>query len=259
MKRFDWIFATLKLNWANMTANRGAFAATMLFMLAQNMVYFGLWVVIFSKISSLRGWGLPEVAFLYASGAFGYGVFFTLFGGLNQLGQMIQNGELDTYLARPRSVLLSAIMQRMRGDSMGDVITGIVMLALYVKPPMESWPLLLVLAISSGFVYTAFRLIMNSLAFFGSSGEAGENGFMAFIITSTSPQNGFGPFAKTLLFTVFPAGYVGLLPVEIMRHFRWDFLAYQLLGSAVIFSFSLWLFHRGLRRYASGNKFLSLR
>ena len=259
MKKYDWIFAILKVNWANMVSNRKAFIAMMVAMLLQNLIYFSMWVVIFSKLSSLNGWGLREMAFLYASGTIGYGLLFSIFGGLNQLGQTIQNGELDIYLGRPRSPLVMALLQRMRADSLGDILTGIIMLGIWVRPPLESWPLLVVLSFSAGLVFASFRLIAHSLAFWGLSGEASENTFTSFLVTATHPQKGFAPILKMALLTVFPAGYIGLLPVEIIRHFRWDFLALQLGGSLMVFLFSLWLFNAGLKRYASGNKLLMLR
>lgn len=259
MKRFEWLTTIMKLNWSNMVTNAKAFYTLMGLMCLQNLIYFSLWVIMFERISSLRGWGLTEVAFLFASGALGYGIFFTIFGGLNTLGHTIQNGELDTYLARPRSTLTLVLMQRMRADSFGDVVTGIVMLGIFVRPPLSTWPLLLVLSVTAGMAFMAFRLIAHSLSFWGMSGEASENSFTAFLITGTNPQKGFDPLFKAALLTVFPAGYVGLLPVEIMRDFRWDFLALQVMGSATVFTFSVWLFHQGLKRYTSGNKFLSLR
>jgi ABC-2 type transport system permease protein len=259
MKRFEWIFAVLKVNWSNMVTNAKSFYVLMALMCLQNLIYFSLWVIMFHKISSLRGWQLSDVAFLYASGAFGYGIFFTIFGGLNKLGHTIQNGELDIYLARPRSTLIMALMQSMGASSLGDVLAGFIMLGLFVKPPIETWPLLLILSVSGGMVFMAFRLISHTLAFWGLSGEASENSFSAFIITGTNPQKGFTPLLKFALLTVFPAGYIGLLPVEIMRHFRWDFMCLQLVGSSLIFVFSFWLFEQGLKRYTSGNKFLSLR
>ncbi len=133
------------------------------------------------------------------------------------------------------------------------------MIGLLTQFDISKLPLILVLTVSTGFIYFAFRLIMHSLSFWGMSGDACERGFGAFIITSTNPQNGFSPLMKAILLTVIPAGYVGLLPVEIVRHFRWDYLVLQLAVSSGFFVFSLWLFGRGLRRYASGNKFLSLR
>lgn len=259
MKHYQWIFETLRINWLNMVQNRSAFYTMMLLMLLQNLIYFGMWIIIFKQISSLKGWGLPEVSYLFAAGAAGYGLFFCLFGGLNQLGHMIHDGTLDIYLTRPRSVLFSAMMQRMRGDSAGDVLTGIILLGLFLQPALSMWPLIFVLTISSGAVFASFRLISHSLAFWGISGETSENSFTAFLITATNPQVGFAPILKLILLTVFPAGYIGLLPVEIIRDFRWDFLALQLVGSAGLVGVSIWFFNISLRRYCSGSQMTHLR
>jgi ABC-2 type transport system permease protein len=259
MRKHEWILAIIRVNWSNMVANKWTFYSMMLLMCIQNFLYFSMWMIIFSQMSSLRGWQLNDVAFLYGAGAAGFGLFFTVFGGLNQLGHAIQNGDLDVYLSRPRPTLLMASMQRMRPDSLGDVLTGILMIGLLGKFSLSALPLVVLLTVSTGFVYFAFRLIMHSLAFWNMTGEASERGFGAFVISSTNPQNGFSPFVKGILLTIFPAGYVGLLPVEIVRDFRWDYLALQLGASLSLFAFSIWLFGRGLRRYASGNKFLSLR
>lgn len=258
-KNFEWVFAILRLNWANVTAHKGAFWSLTVMMCLQNLIYFMMWVFVFDRVGTLRGWGLREVAFLYGAGALGYGILFTLFGGLNRIAYMIEDGDLDTYLARPRSTIWLTLLSRMRADSIGDILCGVVMLAIFVRPDAVDLPLLAILSLSAGLVYMAVRLICHCLSFWGFGGDAGEYGFMAFLISSTNPTNGFGMFAKIALFTIWPAGFISLLPVEILRDFRWDYLALQLAGSVAIFAFSLWLFERGLKRYRSGNKFLLLR
>ena len=64
---------------------------------------------------------------------------------------------------------------------------------------------------------------------------------------------------RLVLFTVFPAAYIGLLPVEAVR----DHSLIQALGvlaAAVAYgALAVWVFERGLRRYASGNRILELR
>jgi ABC-2 type transport system permease protein len=259
MQRFDWIGSILKVNWANMTSNKTAFWSMLLLMGVQNIIYFCLWAIVFSRISSLRGWGLSEVAFLYGSGAIGYGVLFSIFGGLNQISGTIQSGMMDIYLARPRPVLVSVLMHRMRADSLGDIVAGAVMILVFVRPPLSSIPLLIILSLTAGMVYASFRLIMHTLAFWNVGGETSENGFIAFLIASTNPQNGFSAWGKLILLTIFPAGYIALIPVHILKNFSWPLLGLQLLGSITVLLFSLFLFHAGLKRYTSGNKFLELR
>jgi ABC-2 type transport system permease protein len=224
-----------------------------------NLVYLFLWVAVFSKISQLKGWGLSEVAFLYGSGAIGYGIFMTVFGGINQVAHAVQDGTLDTYLARPRPVLPSILLHRMRPDALGDIASGIVMIAWLCRPALSDLPLILALGILAGLVYTAFRIICHACAFWGMESEVCENGFVAFLIASTNPLNGFGMIGKVILLSVFPAGYIALLPVEIMREFSWGLFALEIAGSLGLMGFAVWLFNRGLSRYASGNRFTVLR
>jgi len=259
MRRHDWIFATLKLNWSNMMADRAAFWSLGLLMAVQNLIYFSLWAIVFSRISSLRGWGLSEIAFLFGAGAFGYGIFFSIFGGLNQLASYIHDGMLDIYLSRPRSVLLSVLMHRMRADSLGDVMAGLAMIFVFVRPPLDALPLIVALSVLAGIVFASFRLIVHALAFWSLSNESCENGFMAFLIAATNPQKGFGIWGKMILLTIFPAGYIGLLPVEILHHFDWQLFGLQFMGTMGVFGFALLLFQLGLARYKSGNKFIVLR
>ncbi len=255
----SWITATLRLNWRNLMANKKAFWIMATLMCLQNLIYFMLWFFFFQRISSLRGWGLADVAFLYASAAIGYGGILAVFGGLNQLASTIHSGNLDVYLARPRSVLLSVMMQRMRADSLGDVAVGIVMLTIFVQPHLSDVPLLVVLSASAGLVFVSFRLILHSLAFWGLGNEAVENSYMSFLIAATNPQKGFGVWGKVILLSVFPAGYVGLLPVEILKQFSWGFLGWQVGASLALCVLAIVLFHVGLKNYASGNRFLLLR
>jgi ABC-2 type transport system permease protein len=259
LEKHDWILSTLKLNWSNLIADARAFLALSVLMAVQNIIYLMLWVAVFQRISSLKGWGLSEVAFLYGAGAMGYGVLFCLFGGVNQMATAIHDGTLDVYLARPRPVLPSVMMHRMRADSLGDIAAGIAMIAWFVRPELSQLLLILALGLLAGIVYLSFRMICHSLAFWGVSNEASENSFIAFLIASTNPLNGFGMFGKLVLLTVFPAGYIAFLPVEILREFRWDYFALEIAGAFAVLGFAVWLFHRGLRRYASGNRFLVLR
>jgi len=50
-----------------------------------------------------------------------------------------------------------------------------------------------------------------------------------------------------------PAGFVGGVPVELLRNFSWKGFLIMLGFSIVFFAFSVFVFYRGLRRYESGN------
>lgn len=254
-----WVKEIIAMNWAEMRADAGAFWSMMLLMAVQNLLYFMLWVLMFRQVGTLGGWGLSDVALLFGAGAFGYGIFFTLLGGLDRVAEIVSDGRLDLYLARPRPVLPMVLLARARSDSLGDLLTGAVMLTVFVRPSLSQLPMLAVLVISMGLVYASARLILHALAFWGISGNANENAYMAFLCAGTNPQHGVGFIGKAILLTVFPAGYLGLVPVLAWRDHSSVILAGQLLASLVIAAFAVWLFQTGLKRYTSGNQFVMMR
>ena len=257
--RRHWILSTLGLAMEDVTANKKIFWLMMAFMCLQNMIFFGLWIAVFAQIGTLRGWGLREVAFITATGAIGVGLGSFFAGGLNRLSETIQNNGLDVYLSRPRSVLISALFYRCRPESLGDVVYGIIILALFVHPSLHTVPLVAALTFSIGIVFFSLRLVLHSLAFWGMSETAAEGSFMSVLIAGSNPLKGFGFWGKVFLFSVFPAGYLALLPVEIFLEFRWDFLLWQLGASLSLLSLAIATFYLGLRRYESGNGAIILR
>ena len=76
-----------------------------------------------------------------------------------------------------------------------------------------------------------------------------------FLITfSLYPRPLFSGALKFVLFTILPAGFIGFLPVELLRDFTWLGLG-AAVGGAVIYSvLAALVFAAGLRRYESGNR-----
>ena len=60
-----------------------------------------------------------------------------------------------------------------------------------------------------------------------------------------------------MLFTVLPAGFVGYLPVQIVRQPSIVSIAMLAAGAATYLTIATWVFGRGLRRYASGSRFVT--
>lgn len=59
--------------------------------------------------------------------------------------------------------------------------------------------------------------------------------------------------AKLVLFTVIPAAFVGAVPAELVRVFRWHTLVELLAAALVLMALAPAVFARGLRRYESGS------
>ncbi len=72
--------------------------------------------------------------------------------------------------------------------------------------------------------------------------------------------NSYNAFTvRLVLFTLVPTGFISLLPVTALRD-RDPAATFLVLGAAILYAaIAVFVFERGLRRYASGNRVLELR
>ncbi len=236
-----------------MRQQKKQFILISLAMLLQNLIWFGLWQVFFSNVSSLKGWGITEIATFFGIAALAMS-FCELLGGGLELAQRIDDGSLDGYLARPVHPLLPLLLREPRPYAFGDMATAFIMWLFIGGYGLGDLPLLILLSLLAAIIILSVIIVVNSLPFyFGTKPSFSGQLLEFFIIISTYPQHGFAPMIKILLFTVVPAGFIVLLPVGIMQNFAWPALAAMLLAAPCYFFAALTFFNRGLRRYTSGN------
>ena len=105
-------------------------------------------------------------------------------------------------------------------------------------------------------MFTASGVILHSLAFWLGRVEGLARQLWEFLITfSIYPRPLFAGALKLMLFTLIPAGFIGYLPVELLREFTWLGLAAALSGAVLYVGLALLVFDRGLRQYESGSRF----
>ncbi|HTV22316.1 MAG TPA: ABC-2 family transporter protein, partial [Polyangiaceae bacterium] len=93
-------------------ALRGAFFTSALVMLINDVMFFSTWWIIMQRFGSVNGWRLADVMGLFGVAASGFGLCVIVFGGVLDLSRRVQDGDLDTYLTQPKSVLLQALACR---------------------------------------------------------------------------------------------------------------------------------------------------
>lgn len=85
-------------------------------------------LLMFSHITVLGGFTLPEVAFLYGSSSTAFGLADLMLGSMDRLGQRIRDGTLDTLLLRPVPVLAQVAADRFALRRLGRITQGAVVL-----------------------------------------------------------------------------------------------------------------------------------
>lgn len=237
-------------------ALRGAFWLQAGLMLVNNLLFFVFWWVLFERFEEIRGWRIGDVAVLYGVTAAGYGLAAVFAGGVQDLARRIEGGELDPMLTLPRSVLVQAAGARTRPDGWGDIVTGIVLVAMSGHLHGIGWVTAPLAMLCAGVVFAAAGIVLHSAAFWLASIEGLARQVYELIITfAVYPPTLFGWQLKLLLFTVLPAGFVGHLPAELVRSFDPGTLALLAGGTIAWAMLAWWVFERGLRCYASGSRF----
>ena len=104
-------------------ALRGAFVVQVVFMALNNFTFFVFWWALMRHVPSIRGWRLGDIALLYGIVAVAFGLAVSLAGGVRHLGRFIEEGDLDTLLTQPRSVLVYALGLRSQPSGVGDALS----------------------------------------------------------------------------------------------------------------------------------------
>src|SRR5438270_8999374 len=248
--------ALLATSLASAMAQRGAFLMQVGLMALNNAIFFTFWIVLFDRVSRIRGYALSDVAVLYGVVAVGVGLAVTVAGGGPLLARFIHEGELDALLPQPKPTLLYALGRRTVASGIGDVASGFAMIALSGIVSVWIIPVVVVAILASATICISSCVLFNSVAFWLGRVEAATRQLSESLITfSLYPEPLFGGAVRLLLFTVVPAGFVGYLPARLVRAPSAVAVG-ELLGAAVLYGCVAWMvFNRGLRAYASGSRF----
>lgn len=255
MKTLRFIAALFATSIKSSLALRGAFLLQVAFMTLNNLLFLSVWWILFHRFGSIRGFALNDMLLLFGVSAAGFGLAVILCGGMLELARSVADGELDALLVQPKNVLLRALCSRSIASGWGDVLSGGALVALSGQGHAVAAVLAILLA-AVGFAASAS--VLHSSAFWlGRTDQLARSAF-EFVITFTLyPPSLFGGGVRLVLFTLLPAGIIAYLPVDLVRAPGLRTLLTALLGTASYALFATWLFHRGLRHYASGSRFVA--
>jgi ABC-2 type transport system permease protein len=250
----------LRLNLQAVSARPAVALSAATFMLANNLVFFVTWAIYFANFSALQGWHLEDVALLVGLVVWAYGIAVFFAGGIRNLARTIVEGELDVHLGRPRHPLPSLLFGRPIASGLGDIASAFPLWLWLGHRGIEDLPLLILVATAAAIILGSVVAIMQCLVFWWPSALGFcEHLYEMFVMVTYYPQHAYGFGARLLLLTVFPAALIGFLPAEAVRAHS-AFLVFAVIGAAAVYAgLAIAVFNLGLRRYASGNRFVELR
>ena len=247
-----WAYVRLNLN--AQLEYRGAFFMQVAAMFFNDCVWVIFWTVFFTRFPILEGWDVRDVITVWAIAASGFGLAHAIFGNTLYLATLIAQGQLDVWMLYPRALLPHLLLGRMDATSWGDALFGFVVYVAYVRPDPQHLILFTGLTLPAAILFVGFGVLSGSLGFYlGNSAILTEQWRFAMITFSTYPGILFKGAVKLLLFTLIPAGFITLLPIEALRGMSLVDAALALAGSLAVLAVGAGVFYHGVRRYESGN------
>jgi ABC-2 type transport system permease protein len=247
------LFAT---NIKSAMALRGAFVMQVVFMALNNFAFFVFWWALMGHVDTIRGWRLGDIQLLFGVVAAAVGLTVSVAGGVRHLGRLITDGNLDTLLTQPRSVLVHAVGLRSQPSGFGDLISGVIFIAWSGQVSWRMLPFIVAAILASAMVFAASGIVFFSLAFWLGQVETVAAQLWELVITfALYPEPLFGGALRFALFTVLPAGLVGYLPARVVHAPTLLNVTMLAMSAAAYLCLAALIFERGLRRYASGSRF----
>lgn len=250
-QELGYFIENIKFNIASALEYRTNFMIQTIAMFLNDVILALFWWILFDNFTEMNGWYFKDFLLLMAVVSAGIGFSRALFSDARKLYKKISEGELDYYLVLPKSVLLNSIV-KVDYTGIGDIVFGIG-LGLFVVD-LAKFPFFLLMVLCSVIIYTSFMIIVNSISFYIGRGESLSTSLeIGIIVFSMYPFSLFEGVSRFLLLTILPAGFIGGIPVGLIKNFQIEwFLA--LTGFTILIALFAYLFFRiGLKRYESGN------
>lgn len=227
--------------------------------MAATVLGFGFVIVLFSKIPRLQGWSFYEILFLYAFSLIPLGLFNVLSWNLYQFGDLyVIQGNFDRILLRPVHSLFQVLFEKFRLESLQEVVTGLVMVAVCIRklqlpwtPADSLWFALMV--VCGTLIYLSVFLILTTVSFWFEDRVGIVPPVFNMLTFGRYPLTIYNVFIQFMLSWVVPFGFASFYPTT---HFlgRTAFTSYFYLTPVVAAAFSslaLLVWNRGARNYSS--------
>ncbi len=248
--RFIWEY--FKVNLQNAMEYRISFITQAVFMALNDAIWIIFWAIFFLKFPSINTWSFKDLMFMNIVITSSWGLIGIIFGNFRYMAEVIREGQLDFYLALPKEELTHLLISKSKFDAFGDFFFGVVLAFFFIS--LTQVPLLIVLILISSSIILAFAIILGSLSFYmGSSVEIANQGLMGVLSIASYPFIVFEGYTRLILLTLIPAGFITGIPVELLKHFSWNWFLLMVFFAIVLWVIALVMFKKGVKRYESGN------
>jgi ABC-2 type transport system permease protein len=216
--------------------------------------------VIYQHTESIAGWNKYEMVLLVGTSMIVQRLLMGFFwSSIFEMGRNVRTGNFDFFLAQPGNVMFMATTRKLDPDGLINsfVAAGVVIYAvrqLGLHPGVLDVVLYLFLLLCGLAIHYSILVLSTSLVFWLTSAQGVEGGYFTLTEFSRLPREAFKGITNTLFVWVLPVVVVSNAPARTLLHgFEWRWAVWLFVLAAGWFAFTVWVFHRGLRRYASAS------
>ena len=228
-----------------------------LFWMAVNLLLIS---VIYRHTDSIAGWNQYEMILLVGTSMiiqrFLMGFFWS---SIFELGRNVRTGNFDFFLAQPGNVMFMATTRKLDPDGLiNSLVAGAVVIyavrQLGLQPSPLDIALYLFLILCGLAIHYSILMISTSMVFWLTSAQGVEGGYFTLMEFSRLPREAFKGASNLLFVWLLPVVVVSNAPARILLHgFEWQWAIWLFALAVIWFSLAVWVFNRGLRRYASAS------
>lgn len=227
------------------------------FWMAVNLL---LIAVIYRHTDSIAGWGKWEMLLLIGTAMLLQRLTMGLFwSNLFELGRNIRTGNFDFFLAQPGHPLFMVSTRKLDPDGLVNAVIAIAVIlyaANELHLPLGIANLLLFagMILVSLVIHYSILLLVVSLSFWFIGNQGLEGSYFNVFEFSRLPKEAYRGIVSVVFVYGLPAVVASNVPAQVLiRGFHPLSLLWLIAVAAFWFSLALFVFNRGLRRYASAS------
>ncbi|MBK1813830.1 ABC-2 family transporter protein [Clostridium sp. YIM B02505] len=215
--------------------------------------------LVFSNIPTLNGWSYYDMLFIYGFAQLPRGIDHLIMDNIWIFARdMVIQGTFDRYLVRPINPFFQMISERFQPDAFGEIIVGIVILAISVPKINISISIInilifVILVFAGSVIYTSIKLFFASFAFWIKNSI--NLVFMVYNISTFAkyPMSIYPKAISIVVQFMVPFAFTAFVPAEYMLG-KVSFVygvggTILCAGVAWILAYGLWT--RGIKSYES--------
>jgi ABC-2 type transport system permease protein len=239
---------------------RGDFAVwalVELFWMAVNLLTIS---VIYQHTDSIAGWNQYQMTLLVGTAMliqrFLMGFFWS---SIFEMGRNVRSGHFDFFLAQPGNLMFMATTRKFDPDGFVNSLVALAVVIwsankLGLHPGAGDIALYAAMVVCGLVIHYSILVISVSAVFWLTSAQGVEGGYFTLTEFSRLPKEAFGTITSLIFVWALPAVVVSNVPARLLLYgFEWKYALWLAGAAAVWFALAVFIFHRGLRRYASAS------